>query len=112
MVDTRPLIALVASIAAPVALAADAVVESERQAHEIRARQALRAAQVELYCDHDARAHAVLQLARRELQAAAGDASGRGLAALDRAVWQMRLHDTRGAVAALDDAIEGLPPPT
>ncbi|MCP5284902.1 MAG: hypothetical protein H6933_08385 [Burkholderiaceae bacterium] len=110
MVDTRPLIALVASIAAPAALAADAFGDAERQSHESRARQALRMAQVELYCDHDARAYTALQLARRELQAASGAAAGQGLASLDRAVWQMRHHDTRGAVAALDDAIEGLPP--
>lgn len=109
MVDTRPLIALVASIAAPAAMAADALVETERQAHEQRARLALRAAQVELYCDHDARALLALQQARRELQAAAGVGAGHGLAALDRAVWQMRHHDTRGAVAALGDAIDGLP---
>jgi hypothetical protein len=109
MVDTRPLIALVASIAAPAALAADATAEAERYSHQARAWLALRAAQVELYCDHDANAIAALQQARRELQAAAG--TGAGLLALDRAARQLRQHDPLGAVASLGDAIDGLPSP-
>lgn len=110
MVDTRPLVALVASIAAPAALAADAAAEAERASHHTRARVEMRVAQVELYCDHDASALHAMQRARRELQLATGHGVGSGLAALDRASWQMRHHDTTGAVASLGDAIDGLDP--
>lgn len=64
---------------------------------------ALRTAQVELYCDHDAAAMVALREARRSLIGQAPPEAV-ALAALDEAAWHIRRHEMREAQLAIGQA--------
>lgn len=68
---------------------------------------ALRSAQVELYCDHDAAALIALREARRSL---AGDQPPEAvaLASLDEASWHIRRHEMPEAQRAIVHACQHL----
>lgn len=80
--------------------AADAAVAPRAHADALAA---LRSAQVQLYCDHDAAAMTALREARRAL---AGDSASQAvaMASMDQAAWHMRRHELREAQAALAQA--------
>lgn len=63
------------------------------------AMRALREAQVELYCDHDAAAMTALREARRALAGQSGDALA--LASMESAAWHIRRHEARQAQVAM-----------
>lgn len=56
---------------------------------------ALREAQVELYCGHDAAAMTALREARRSLSGLPGEAAA--LATMESAAWHIRRHESREA---------------
>lgn len=93
--------ALVGSLAAPAPVAALAHPGAEA-AHR-GAMTALRVAQVELYCDHDAAAMTALREARRSL-AGEGPAEAVALASLDEAAWHIRRHEMPDAQRAIAHA--------
>ena len=64
-----------------------------------QAMAALRAAQVELYCDHDAAAMTALREARRALAGLPSEAAA--LAAMESAAWHIRRHEAREAQIAM-----------
>ncbi len=64
---------------------------------------ALRKAQVELYCDHDAAAITALRTARQALAGEAPSPAG-ALASVDEAAWHIRRHAMQAAQTALAQA--------
>ncbi|MFT3816137.1 MAG: hypothetical protein QM750_00660 [Rubrivivax sp.] len=101
--NPAPVVALVAALAGASAHAAGA--EGTRlRSDALPAAQALRAAQVQLYCDHrDEALHLILQ-ARHELLAARTGTSAPALREIDHALWHVRRDDTGSAVSRLDAA--------
>lgn len=73
--------------------------ETHQASHDA-ATLALRTAQVELYCDHEAAAMTALHAARRELLGEAAEEAGL-LASVEEAVWHVRRHDTERAQATI-----------
>ena len=72
---------------------------AEPPADQRQARQVLRTAQVELYCDHDAAAMIAVREARRFLVGTVHE--GRVLASIDEAAWHIRRHEMADAQRAL-----------
>ena len=105
MTHTTPIVALVAALVGASSYAnAETPAASGRFATQAQVLASLRMAQVELYSDHDAAALQAIRRARRELAAQPQANAARELAALDQAAWQVRHHDSLGAVATLDAA--------
>lgn len=76
---------------------------AEQHADHPLARAALRTAQVELYCDHDAAAMTALLTARRAVM----DSTQKNdfvLTAMDEAAWHIRRHELDHAQSALQQA--------
>ncbi len=65
----------------------------------------IRNAQVELYCDHRAKAIVAIRQATQALEAAPGHVDPVARAALEEAIWEARHNHTDEAVAALDAAM-------
>lgn len=102
---------MISTLSATTALVASLGLQGEPPApahagHRL-ALQALRTAQVELYCDHDAAAISALRDARRWLL---GDTrtEGAALASLNEAAWHVLRHEMHGALLAIARARDRL----
>ncbi|MFT3720651.1 hypothetical protein [Pseudorhodoferax sp.] len=73
-----------------------------RAALQAQAEDDLRLAQVELYCDHDARALIAIHHAMQMLEASRDETMQSELAALGAAAWHVRRHDSLTAAAMLE----------
>ncbi|QPF72431.1 hypothetical protein G8A07_05445 [Roseateles sp. DAIF2] len=99
---STPVLALVAAFAATSAqAAADPDESTRRQERRAQVQQQLRAAQVELYCDHDSQA---LRLMRETRQALLAQPDPSSLRAVDQVIWLLRRGETAQAIAALESA--------
>lgn len=76
---------------------------NEQHADHHLARDALRTAQVELYCGHDAAAMTALLTARRALLTSAQQ-NGVIITAMEAAAWHIRRHETDHAQTAIQQA--------
>ena len=81
--------------------------ERDRATAQGAAAAALRTAQVELYCDHDAAALVALREARRHLSGSA-QVGADTLSAVEQAAWHIRHHAMDAAQRSLDQARAGL----
>lgn len=89
---STPVLALVAAFAATSAqAAADPDESTRRQERRAQVQQQLRAAQVELYCDHDN-------------QALLAQPDPGSLQAVNQVIWLLRRGETAQAIAALESA--------
>lgn len=96
---------LVAAFAAASAQAAPVTEEGERRAdRRALVNEQMRAAEVELYCDHSDQAMSMLREARRQLLAQRDDADASQVRGLEQAIWQVRHGDTADAIATLESA--------
>lgn len=102
--NTAPVVALIAAFAGTSAHAAATDSHGLPRSIEMQAARTLRAAQVQLYCDHREDALLLIQRARHELLAAHTDTPAAALGEIDQALWYIRRDDTGAAVARLDAA--------
>jgi hypothetical protein len=105
MIKSAPVVALIAAFASSSEhAAAEPAAAPIAQATLAHVSQALRDAQVELFCDHRDGAVHLLREARGELLETRAAVMAPGVREIDTALWHVRHDDTHAAVAQLDTA--------